>query len=182
MNFTSGKNSSLGEVTDTNYNKRATFGLKYGTITNNGRYRMTIKIGNDTYSTDENNIIEVKPWASKPQFVGYYDGDIRVGYNESFVTFQFNTSAKDIINMNMILPLGGTVFNCSSITYQINGQNIYTKKCNVTATKTGNAIFEYDIFGQRVTIPKELEIVEYSSSYYLIYSIIYFILLFIIFL
>ena len=130
----------------------------------------------------ENNIIEVKPWASKPQFVGYYDGDIRVGYNESFVTFQFNTSAKDIINMNMILPLGGTVFNCSSITYQINGQNIYTKKCNVTATKTGNAIFEYDIFGQRVTIPKELEIVEYSSSYYLIYSIIYFILLFSIFL
>lgn len=182
VNFTSGKNSFLGEVTDTNYNKRATFGLKYGTITNNGRYRMTIKIGNDTYSTDENNIIEVKPWASKPQFVGYYDGDIRVGYNESFVTFQFNTSAKDIINMNMILPLGGTVFNCSSITYQINGQNIYTKKCNVTATKTGNAIFEYDIFGQRVTIPKELEIVEYSSSYYLIYSIIYFILLFSIFL
>ena len=182
VNFTSGKNYFLGEVTDTNYNKRATFGVKYGTITNTGKYMMTIKIGNDTYSTDANNTIEVKPWSSKPQFVGYYDGDIRVGYNESYVTFQFNSSAKDISHMNMKLPIGGTVFNCSSITYQNNGQNIYTKKCNVTATKTGNAIFEYDIYGQRVTIPKEFEIVEYASSYYLIYSIVNVLLLFSIFL
>ena len=69
----------------------------------------------------------------------------------------------------MVFPVGGKVSNCTSYPFQVSSSILYGQICNVTATQAGFAIFEYNVYGKKETVPLTFPIAEevISSSFYL---------------
>ena len=169
--------SFKGVISKNYQNGTVVFGIKYENVTSQGTYKLTFKLGESSFTSSSTfRILGTIPRPKFVQYIGAPDSHITVNDNTSCVIFIFNTTSVDqtngVTNINMVFPVGGKVSNCTSYPFQVSSSILYGQICNVTATQAGFAIFEYNVYGKKETVPLTFPIAEEvislsSSSFYL---------------
>ena len=169
--------SFKGVISKNYQNGTVVFGIKYENVTSQGTYKLTFKVGEPSFTSSSTfRILGTIPRPKFVQYIGAPDSHITVNDNTSCVIFIFNTTSVDqtngVTNINMVFPVGGKVSNCTSYPFQVSSSILYGQICNVTATQAGFAIFEYNVYGKKETVPLTFPIAEEvislsSSSFYL---------------
>ena len=169
--------SFKGVISKNYQNGTVVFGIKYENVTSQGTYKLTFKVGESSFTSSSTfRILGTIPRPKFVQYIGAPDSHITVNDNTSCVIFIFNTTSVDqtngVTNINMVFPVGGKVSNCTSYPFQVSSSILYGQICNVTATQAGFAIFEYNVYGKKETVPLTFPIAEEvislsSSSFYL---------------
>ena len=173
--FNNTKEAVKGVISNNYANGTVVFGIKYETVNSTGEFKLSFIVGSSQF-TSSNGIKITKSTDPIPKFVQYIgepDSHIRVNDNTSCVFFIFDTKDVEVtkkISISMLFPIGGKVYNCTSYPIKFSSSILYGQICNVTATKPGFAIFEYNVYGKKETVPLTFPIAEevvYSSSSYL---------------
>ena len=169
--------SFKGVISKNYQNGTVVFGIKYENVTSQGTYKLTFKLGESSFTSSSTfRILDTIPRPKFVQYIGAPDSHITVNDNTSCVIFIFNTTSVDqtngVTNINMVFPVGGKVSNCTSYPFQVSSSILYGQICNVTAIQAGFAIFEYNVYGKKETVPLTFPIAEEvislsSSSFYL---------------
>ena len=169
--------SFKGVISNNYKNGTVVFGIKYENVTSQGTYKLTFKLGESSFTSSSTfRILGTIPRPKFVQYIGAPDSHITVNDNTSCVIFIFNTTSVNqtncVTNINMVFPVGGKVSNCTSYPFQVSSSILYGQICNVTAIQAGFAIFEYNVYGKKETVPLTFPIAEEvislsSSSFYL---------------
>ena len=169
--------SFKGVISKNYQNGTVVFGIKYENVTSQGTYKLTFKLGESSFTSSSTfRILGTIPRPKFVQYIGAPDSHITVNDNTSCVIFIFNTTSVDqtngVTNIKMVFPPGGKVSNCTSYPFQVSSSILYGQICNVTAIQAGFAIFEYNVYGKKETVPLTFPIAEEvislsSSSFYL---------------
>ena len=169
--------SFKGVISNNYKNGTVVFGIKYENVTSQGTYKLTFKVGESSFTSSSTfRIFGTIPRPKFVQYIGAPDSHITVNDNTSCVIFIFNTisvdQTNDVTNIHMVFPPGGKVSNCTSYPFQVSSSILYGQICNVTAIQAGFAIFEYNVYGKKETVPLTFPIAEEvislsSSSFYL---------------